>query len=315
MRDLAMIQTQPLLPVLIANAGEKAQKRFLEFFLVSIRNKNTRDAYGFAVGAFLRWCEERGLTLASIEPLMVAAYIERHSGSPATINQHLAAIRKLFDYLVTGQIMPFNPASSVKGPKERITTGKTPVLTGQEAAMLFATCDVATPTGLRDQALFRVMLYTTSRISALLNAKRGDYVKRSGRAFLRQHEKGGVYREVPLHHQAEQALDRYLEVAAIKDPKAFLFQPTAQDRKSLMNRKLSRFSALERVKIAAAKAGLNPDACNHTFKATGITLYRKAGGSLENARKMAAHSSAETTRLYDRSDQELTQVEVERIVV
>jgi len=91
----------------------------------------------------------------------------------------------------------------------QVTTGKTPVLTGQEAATVFAACNCETLTGLRDQALFRVMLYTTSRISTLFNAKRGDYVKRSARAFLRQHEKGGVYREVPLHHQAERALDLY----------------------------------------------------------------------------------------------------------
>jgi hypothetical protein len=44
----------PALPALIANAGERAAWRFLEFFTVNIRNKNTRAAYGQAAGAFLR---------------------------------------------------------------------------------------------------------------------------------------------------------------------------------------------------------------------------------------------------------------------
>ena len=51
-----------VLPALIAEAGERAAWRFLEFFTVNIRNKNTRAAYGQAAGAFLRWCEERGIS-------------------------------------------------------------------------------------------------------------------------------------------------------------------------------------------------------------------------------------------------------------
>jgi integrase/recombinase XerD len=43
----------------------------------------------------------------------VAAYIEKHPGSPQTIKQHLAAIKMLFDYLVVSQIVPTNPAAPI----------------------------------------------------------------------------------------------------------------------------------------------------------------------------------------------------------
>jgi len=67
----------PSLPALIAAAGERASWRFLEFFTVNIRNKNTRAAYTVAASAFLRWCEEKGMTeLAEVKPVHVAAYIE-----------------------------------------------------------------------------------------------------------------------------------------------------------------------------------------------------------------------------------------------
>ena len=49
------------LPPIIERAGEKASRRFLEFFLANIRNKNTRAAYARAARDFLAWCEERGL--------------------------------------------------------------------------------------------------------------------------------------------------------------------------------------------------------------------------------------------------------------
>ena len=49
------------LPALIERAGPKASRRFLEFFLANIRNKNTRAAYARAVRDFFLWCDERGL--------------------------------------------------------------------------------------------------------------------------------------------------------------------------------------------------------------------------------------------------------------
>src|ERR1700677_4961331 len=86
----------PKLPALIANAGEQASWRFLEFFTVNIRNKNTRAAYTVAASAFLRWCEENGMTeLAEVKPMHVAAYIEglQATMKAPSVKQHLACIR------------------------------------------------------------------------------------------------------------------------------------------------------------------------------------------------------------------------------
>jgi site-specific recombinase XerD len=119
--------------------GEKAQRRFLEFFAATIRNKNTREAYYRGACKFFAWCEARGVKeLTQVEPLLVAAFIEEeiNAHQAQTVKQELAAIRKLFDYLVTGQIMPFNPASSVRGPSYSTDIGKTPVLSREDARLL-----------------------------------------------------------------------------------------------------------------------------------------------------------------------------------
>jgi integrase len=52
---------------------------------------------------------------------------------------------------------------------------------------------------------------------------------------------------------------------------------------------------------------------HHTFRATGITAYLDNGGSLENAQAMAAHESPRTTKLYYRTDDQITLDEVEKI--
>jgi site-specific recombinase XerC len=140
MNQLAPLPSPSLaLPALIASADERARLRFLEFFAVTIRNPHTRRAYARAAGEFLAWVAARGITsLAGLQPLHVAAWIEalgREVSAP-TVKQQLAAVRHLFDWLVTGQVMPTNPAASVRGPAHSVRRGKTPVLAADEARRL-----------------------------------------------------------------------------------------------------------------------------------------------------------------------------------
>src|SRR6202795_4764816 len=107
-RDLARAGLENL-PAAIGRAGEAAAWRFVEFFAATIRNPNTRAAYAEAVRQFFTRCEKhRVYTLEQVKPVVVAAYIENHSGAAPTVKQHLGAIRMLFDFLVTGQIIPMN---------------------------------------------------------------------------------------------------------------------------------------------------------------------------------------------------------------
>ena len=128
MNQLVPLANSETLPAIVTAAGENAQLRFLEFFAASIRNTHTRRAYAGAVGEFLAWCEGRGVaSIAAVQPLHVAAYIEALSRarSAPTAKLRLAAIRRLFDWLVVGQVMPHNPAGSVRGPSHVVKRGKT----------------------------------------------------------------------------------------------------------------------------------------------------------------------------------------------
>jgi site-specific recombinase XerD len=65
-------------------AGEKASRRFLEFFTAEIRNPHTRKAYAQAVSRFLTWCEERRRSLQQLQPVLVAAYVKSLQKASAT---------------------------------------------------------------------------------------------------------------------------------------------------------------------------------------------------------------------------------------
>jgi integrase/recombinase XerD len=304
------------LPAAIGRAGEAAAWRFVEFFAATIRNRNTRAAYANAIAQFFAWCEKHRVhTLHEIKPVVVAAYIESHPMAAPTVKQHLAAIRMLFDFLVTGQIVPMNPASSVRGPKHVVKRGKTPVLTADQARVLLDSIKTDSIVGLRDRAIIGLMCYTFARVSAMVNMRIDDYYENGKRSWVRLHEKGGKRHEVPAHHNAEAYLDAYLAAAGIRDDKkSALFRSVDKQRKITAN-PITRTDVLRMVKRRAQEAGLPSSTCCHTFRATGITAYLENGGTIENAQVIAAHESPRTTKLYDRTSDEITLDEVERIVI
>jgi site-specific recombinase XerC len=215
-------------PALVAAAGERAQTRFWEFFVSNIRNPHTRRAYGRSIAEFLAWCEQNGLaSIVDVEPLHVGTYIEAvsRSHSAPTAKQELAAIRMLFDWLVTGQIVPTNPAASVRGPKHVVKVGKTAVLDVTEARALLDSIDVTTQAGLRDRALISLMVYSFARVGAALAMEVEDVYVQNRRLWVRLHEKGGKRHEMPCHHNLEAYLRAYIDGCGLAtDPKGLLFR-------------------------------------------------------------------------------------------
>ena len=128
----------------------------------------------------------------------------------------------------------------MRGPKHVVTKGSTPVLIPAEARKLLEHIDTGTLAGLRDRALFSVMLYSFARVSAVLGMRRQDYFEQGSRGWLRLHEKGGKRHDVPAHHRAEEALDKYVEAAELEEPKATLFQSVDRAGDRLTGRPLSR---------------------------------------------------------------------------
>jgi integrase/recombinase XerD len=207
--------------------------------------------------------------------------------SPPSVKQHLAAIRMLFDWLVTGHVIETNSGHAFRGPRYTVKKGKTPVLTVEEAHALLESIPItkkpANDTkaatqpdllGLRDRALIAMMVYSFARIGAVIQMKVGDYFVQGRRRWVRLHEKGGKEHDVPCHHRLDQFLHDYIEAADIE-----------------------------------TRIG------NHTFRATGITTYLKNSGKLEVAQQIANHESPRTTKLYDRRQDEISLDEIERITI
>ncbi|MCC7482952.1 MAG: tyrosine-type recombinase/integrase [Hyphomicrobiales bacterium] len=329
----ALISTAAhLAPARLFAPTPKAAQRFIEFFTAQINNDHTRKAYLNVVRRFSTWCDGRGLqNLSAVQAFHVASFIKELQGdfSAPTVKQHLAALRMLFDWLVTGHVLEVNPAHAVRGPKHVVKKGKTPVLTADEARTLLDSIELVRKikredgseavepslVGLRDRALIGVMVYSFARINAVIGMKVRDYFVQGRRGWVRLHEKGGKDHEVPCHHNLEQYLDEYLAAAGIDgELDGPLFRTVAGRTGQLTENPLWQQDAYRMIQRRAKLAGIKTKIGNHTFRATGITAYLKnPQARLEVAQHIAGHESIRTTKLYDRRQDEITLDEVERI--
>ena len=307
------------MPMILASETPSSHQRFLEFFTANIQNPNTRKAYMRAALDFMDWCAARGIsTLPAVQPVHVAAWIEDLGRGHAvpTVKLRLAAIRHLFDWMVTGQVMPSNPAHAVRGPSYSTKKGKTPVLSPEEARHLLASIPADTISGKRDRALIGLMTYSFARIGAALSMEVRDVFVQNRRLWVRLREKGGKNHEMPCHHSLEAYLDDYMEAAGLRDhPRSPLFRTIGRGTGVLSETALPQANAYAMIQRRAKAAGIDTAVCCHTFRATGITAYLKNGGTLEKAANMANHASTRTTQLYDRRSDEVSLDEVERILI
>lgn len=317
-------QGSPLPPAL-AQLSPAHRRRFSEFFSVPIHNPNTRRAYERATADFLAYIDRLGIErMDEIQPRHVARWVDELAkvNSAPTVKARLAAIRKLFDWLTVGHVIPFNPAHAVRGPKHSVKRGKTPYLEADEARKLLDAIKIAakdgTPVlrGLRDRALIALMVYSFARVGAALQMRVRDVFHERRRLWVRLHEKGGKEHVMPCHHNLEVYLSEYLDAAGLPEiPDALLFQSMPRHNKTLSGKPLSQADAFQIMRRRAVAAGIKAKIGNHSWRATGITAYLNNGGDLEAAANMANHSSTRTTQLYNRRPDDVTLDEVERIAI
>ena len=331
-KDLIIGRPEDLSPAPLFAPTRKAAQRFLEFFTAQINNAHTRRAYMNATRRFAGWCASKEIyELSQVQPFHVAAFVHdlQDELSPPSVKQHLAAIRMLFDWLVTGHVIETNPAHSVRGPRYTVKKGKTPILTPEEVHALLESIRITKKpandpeaanhpdlVGLRDRALIGIMVYSFARIGAVIQMKVGDYFIQGRRSWIRLHEKGGKEHDVPCHHRLDQYLHDYMEAAGISDDMdAYLFRTARRKTGQLTTKPLFQQDAYRVIRRRAKSAGIETRIGNHSFRATGITAYLKNSGKLEVAQQIANHESPRTTKLYDRRNDEISLDEIERIAI
>lgn len=287
--------------------NDEAVHRFYGSFTANIRNNNTRRVYYKAACRFWQRCQSKGLLdIADVKPIHVAVYIEMLAQekskvqglSKPTIQQHLAALRTLFDWLLVDHVIDTNSARAVHAPKYSQNNGETSVVVRDEVRALLAAIDPGSLPHLRDRALFSVMIFTFARVGVIPQMNVCDYYSQGRRAWVRLQEKGGKEQEPPCILKLEAYLNEYIAAAGIGDEKDGPRFRTA-GRSTGTPHRLTHQEANRLVQRHTQRAEIETNIGNQSMCATGITDYLRNGGSLSEGRQMANHADTCTTQLYD----------------
>ncbi|HEY1759412.1 MAG TPA: tyrosine-type recombinase/integrase [Bryobacteraceae bacterium] len=309
------------LPDIIHRAGANAVFAAKEFFEGTLRNPHTQRAYKKAVGDFLEWSGKHGGgELGQIAPWHVGKYLEEMADagtSIATRNMRLSALRHFFDNLVTRHAIVLNPARTVRGEKLNVMEGRTPEIPVAEVRQLLASIDTSHIVGLRDRAILAVMVYTTSRRSAVAKLRASDFYYAGQQWMLHFSEKGGKSREIPVRHDLEQMIAEYIDAAGLQGaPKDTpLFQRAMKKRRILSGKPLNGDDICRMMKRRLKDTALSLLYSPHSFRVTTITDLLAQGVPREDVQHLAGHADPRTTGLYDRRKKKVSRNIVERISV
>jgi len=266
--------------------------------LNSLPSPGSRRVYQFAINQFIAWyCSEPRLAFNRIVVVRYRMYLESRRLAANTINQQLAAVRRLaHEAADAGLLSPDLAAgiSRVKGVKQL----------GQRSGnwlSLEQSTDVlshAQGDGMRqkrDYAMLALLFACGLRRSELVGLEMRDVQTRQGHwAIVDLIGKGGHIRTVPIPHWAKQALDEWTWAAGVTEGR--IFRRVSRTGK-VWGKGISQNVVWYVVKGGCEKAGLQRIA-PHDLRRTCAKLCHSSGGELEQIQFLLGHASVQTTERY-----------------
>jgi integrase/recombinase XerD len=224
----------------------------------------------------------------------------------------MTALRSLYSYLQTYGYSGANPAHAdfVDAPSVA-RDGKTVGLSPEDCRRLLDVPDASTPVGVRDRAMIAVLAYTGCRVGELTKLKVGSYKTTGGHKVLEIYGKGGKERCIPLHPEAFERLETWLDVAGLREQSGqplFSPQTTARGRgrDGFCGTALTRRAVQMLIEKYVRKLKLDPAVTVHSMRVTAITTARDRGSDIIDLQDFAGHADPRTTLTYIRSRDRLS---------
>jgi integrase/recombinase XerD len=301
-------------------------------WLAKSPSRDTRSNYERDVQQFLTFMgvpQDSLGELARVRPHHVSGWRDHLQGKGLTnssVRRKMTAVRALFSYLQSYGYTGRNPAHGDLAAAPAVgRDGKTVGLSPEHCRRLLdgpaitvtrelpdgRQEDVPLPAGIRDRAIFAVLAYTGCRVGELARLKVGSYKRDGVHRLLEIHGKGGKERVVPLHPEAAERLEAWLDAAGIRtDLIGPLFRPalaarghgkTGFEAKAMTRRAVQRLVAgyVRRLK-------LEPNVTVHSLRVTALTTARENGSDIIDLQEFAGHADPRTTLTYIRSRDRLS---------
>jgi integrase/recombinase XerD len=317
----------PLIPSLASQIASACRA-----WLMKSPSRDTRSNYERDVRQFLAHVGISGYApekLVDVRPEHVSGWrdhLQRQGLTNSSIRRKMTAVRSLYSYLQSYGFTGRNPADGKLAQAPAVPRdGKTVGLSPEDCRRLLDVPadrrfrdlpegekeETTLPLGVRDRAMLAVLAYTGCRVGELTSLKVGGYKTNGVHKILEIHGKGGKERIVPLHKEAEERLEAWLDIAGIRNqPLGPLFRPVRSSRgfgqDGFAARPLTRRAIQKLVEAYVRQLTLDPNVTVHSFRVTALTTARERGSDIIDLQDFAGHADPRTTLTYIRSRNRLT---------
>ena len=266
--------------------------------LNSLGSPASRRVYEYAIDQFIAWyCSEPRLAFNRIVVVRYGMHLESRGLAANTINQQLAAVRRLaHEAADSGLPSPELAAgiSRVKGVKQLgFRSGNW--LSADESSEVLQRAYGDSLRAKRDYAMLAMLFGCGFRRSELVGLELEEIQMRQGHwVVVDLIGKGGHIRTVPIPEWVKAALDQWTLAAKVTDGR--IFRAVARTDK-VWGKGISQNVVWYVVKICCQRAGLEPIA-PHDLRRSWAKLCHSNGGELEQIQFLLGHASVQTTERY-----------------
>jgi len=272
------------------------EKTFLDFVEYIDAAPLTVQTYTRALRRFFFYLREQGIDKPSRQDILMFRDHLKETCKPATVQIYLTAIRLFFRWTAEENIYP-NVAERIKGAK--IDKGhKKDYLTSRQVQKVLSNIDRDVSCGLRDYAIFLLMVVGGLRVIEIVRANVGDIQTLGDAIVLYIQGKGREERTeyVRLVAPVEDAVREYLSAMGnrVGDQPLFTSRANRNNGSRLTTRSVSRI-----IKQRLQSCGYDSERISaHSLRHTAGTLNLLHGGSLEETQQLLRHSNINTTMIY-----------------
>jgi len=267
--------------------------------LNSLGSPASRRVYEYAIDQFIAWyCSEPRLAFNRIVVVRYRLYLESRHLAANTINQQLAAVRRLaHEAADSGLLSPELAAGIsrwVKGVKQLgFRSGNW--LSAEQSSEVLKHAGGETMRAKRDYAMLAMLFGCGFRRSERVALELEDIQMRQGHwAVVDLIGKGGHIRTVPIPNWVKAALDQWTRAAGVCEGKIFR---AVAGRGKVWGSGLSQNVVWYVVRTCSERAGLEHIA-PHDLRRTCAKLCHVRGGELEQIQFLLGHASVQTTERY-----------------
>jgi integrase len=284
----------------------------LRLVLDAVSSPSTRTMYRKALADFFVWWREQGSPPFSRAAVQAhRAVLESKGYAPSTINQRLAAIKKLAREAAANGLLDASVAAAidqVPGVKQQgVRAGNW--LTRPQAEALINCPDPATLKGKRDRALLALLIGCGLRRGEAVDLTLEHIQQRDGRwVIVDLRGKHGRLRSIAVPVWVKQAVDLWLEAAGVTEGRVLR---SLNRHGRITGVSLSAQAVLAAAVFYGGQLGLRLRP--HDLRRTCAKLCRSGGGELEQIQLLLGHASIQTTERYLGTRQNLADAPNDRL--